>query len=145
MTAALRRRPFKLTAAMPLEHSIQADINRVMAIEIAPAGKISRDGVCWWAIDHADFAGAVPGIRQGRGIIAGIWEIFVLYRGMAHTAEVKTDVGRLSDAQMSVGAAVLAAGGKCAVVRSPEEMLAALDAWGIPRARRTHISPRVAA
>jgi hypothetical protein len=41
----------------------------------------------------------------------------------------------LSDAQGSVAAAVLAAGGHVGVARDAEEALACLDGWGIPRAR----------
>jgi hypothetical protein len=42
----------------------------------------------------------------------------------------------MSDAQMSVCAAVLVSGGRVAVVRGAEELLLALDQWDVPRARR---------
>jgi hypothetical protein len=60
----------------------------------------------------------------------------ILHRGIAHMVEIKTPAGELSDPQQSVMAAVLAGGGRVGVVRSADEMLGLLDAWGVPRARR---------
>ncbi len=132
-----RRTPYKLTAPVVPEHAIQKQIADVLRLEIAPAGKVSRDGVVWWSIDHANYAGEVPGIRIGRGIVAGLSDTFILHLGRAYFVEIKTPVGQMSDAQCSVAAAVLAAGGRVAVVRDVAEIIAVLDAWGIPRARRT--------
>lgn len=96
----------------------------------------------WWSIDHANYAGEVPGIRIGRGIIAGIPDTFVLHRGRAHMIEIKPDDGELSDAQQSVAAAVLAAGGRVGVARDAIETLACIDEWRIPRARRVVLDDR---
>jgi len=127
---------FRLTAPVVREHPIQKQITDCLRLEFAPPGKVSNAGVVWWAIDHANYAGEVPGIRVGRGIIAGIPDLFILYRGRAHHPEIKAADGALSASQQSVCAAVLAAGGRVAVVRDAEELLAAIDEWGIPRARR---------
>ena len=81
-------------------------------------------------------AGAASGARIGRGIVAGVPDPFVLFRGLAHMIEVKTPAGGLSDPQQSVMAAVLAGGGRVGVVRNAANVLACLDARGIPRARR---------
>jgi hypothetical protein len=115
---------------------LQKQIADVLRIEIAPPGKVSKSGVVWWSADIADYGGSVPGIRVGRGLIAGIPDLFVLWRGMAHFLEIKTEVGELSLAQQSVGTALLVAGGRIGVARNAAEVLAILDAWGIPRARR---------
>jgi hypothetical protein len=104
-----------------------------LRLEIAPPGKVSRDGVVWWSIDHGSYAGTAPGARVGRGIVAGVPDLFVLHRGIAHMVEIKTPAGELSDPQQSVVSVVLASSGRVGVVRNAEEML---DAWGIPRARR---------
>ena len=92
----------------------------------------------WWSVDHAAYAGTAPSARIGRGIVAaGVPDLFVLHRGIAHMVEIKTPAGALSDPQQSVMAAVLASGGRrVGVVRDAEEMLGLLDAWGIPRAPR---------
>ena len=129
-------RPFRLTAPIVREHPIQKQIADVLRIEIAPPGKVSKLGVVWWSIDHAAYSGEVPGVRVSRGIIAGIPDIFVLYRGRAHMVEIKAEDGSLSLAQQSVAAAVLASGGHVGVARDSAEVLTCLDEWQIPRARR---------
>ena len=129
-------RPFRLTSPVVREHPIQKRITDVLRLELAPPGKVSPAGVVWWSIDHANYAGEVPGVRIGRGIIAGILDMFVLHVGRAHMIEIKAEDGRLNDAQRSVAAAVLAAGGRVGVVRDENETLACLDRWQIPRARR---------
>jgi hypothetical protein len=131
---------YRLTAPVVREHPIQKRICDTLRLEIAPPGKISRAGVVWWAIDHANYAGEVPGIRVGRGIIAGIADLFILYRGRAHHPEIKADDGVLSEPQKSVAAAVLAAGGRVAVVRDENELLACIDEWGIPRNHRVRVA-----
>jgi hypothetical protein len=135
MTAAAKPR-FRLTAPVVLEHPLQKTICDVLRLEIAPAGKVSLDGVCWWGVDHANFAGEIPGIRIGRGIIAGIPDLFLLHRGRSFFIEIKSETGQLSPAQMSVGAAIMAAGGQIGVVTTVESVLACLDEWKIPRAHR---------
>ena len=132
----MARAAFRLTPPIVREHPLQAQIAKVLRIEIAPPGKVSRAGVVWWSIDHANYAGEVPGVRIGRGIIAGIPDTFVLHRGRAHMIEIKPIDGQLSDAQQSVAAAVLASGGRVGVARDWIEVLACLDEWEIPRKRR---------
>ena len=90
----------------------------------------------WWSVDHASYSGTAPGARIGRGIVAGVPDLFVLHRGIAHMIEIKMQAGELSDPQQSVMSAVLASGGRVGMVRNADEMLRLLDAWGIPRARR---------
>ena len=131
-----KRPPFRLTAPIVREHPIQKQVADVLRLEIAPPGKVSRFGVVWFAIDHANYAGEVPGVRIGRGIVAGIPDTFVLYRGLAHLIEIKAEDGELSAAQQSVAAAVLASGGRVGVARDATETLACIDQWQIPRNRR---------
>jgi hypothetical protein len=133
---ARRPAPYKLIAPTVPEHSLQRQITDVLRLELAPPGKVSKAGVCWYSIDHANYAGEVPGIRIGRGIVAGVFDVFVLWRGLAHFLEIKTEAGELSPAQQSVGAALLVAGGRIGVARDAAEVLACLDSWAIPRARR---------
>ena len=127
------------------EHPLQRQIADALRLELAPPGKVSRDGVVWWSVDHAAYAGTAPGARIGRGIVAGVPDLFVLHHGIAHMIEIKTPAGALSDPQRSVMAAVLASGGRVGVVRNADEMLGLLDAWGIPRARRLVVGRSAAA
>ncbi len=136
VAGAKRKAAFRLTAPVVPEHSIQRQVTDVMRIEIAPAGKVSKAGVCWYSIDHANYAGEVPGLRIGRGICAGILDVFLLYRGLAYFIELKTEDGELSIAQQSVATALLVAGGRVGVARDAVEVVALLDVWGVPRNRR---------
>lgn len=131
--------PFRLSAEVPREHPLQVQIAKLLAIEIAPAGRVSAEGVCWFAIDHADFAGAVPAARVGRGIVAGIPDLFLLWNGRAHFIEIKAEDGALRDTQRSIAAAVIAASGRVGVAARAEHVLDCLDAWDIPRHRRTRL------
>jgi hypothetical protein len=132
---ASRRPAFRLTAPVPREHPLQVQIAKALSMEIAPAGKVSDAGVVWYSIDHANFAGKVPGVRLGRGVIAGILDTFVLHRGRAHLIEIKAPDGELSDAQQSVIAAAILAGARVGVCRDAFEVLACLDEWNVPRKR----------
>jgi hypothetical protein len=117
----------------PILHKQIADTLRV---EIAPPGRVSLAGVTWWSVDMAAYAGTVPGIRTGRGCIAGVPDIIVLYRGTAFFIEVKALDGVLSPAQQLVSAAILMGGAHYGVVRNASEALEQLDCWNIPRAHR---------
>jgi hypothetical protein len=130
------RRPYRLTAPIVREHPLQKQIADVLRLEIAPPGKVSRHGVVWWCVDHANYAGEVPGIRIGRGIIAGIPDLLIIHLGAAFVIEIKTEDGTVSDAQQGVLTAVLAARGRVAVARDATEVIGILDYWKIPRARR---------
>ena len=134
---APRHKAFHLTAPTIREHSRHRQIADVLRLELAPAGKISRDGVVWYSTDHADFAGNVPGIRMTRGIIAGLPDTILLYQGHAYYMEIKIENGVMSDPQRAVATALLAANCNYAVVRNAADVLRCLDAWAIPRARRT--------
>lgn len=129
-------RRYRLTAPRIPEHPLQKQIADVLRLELAPAGKVSRNGVVWWSVDHANYAGEVPGIRIGRGIISGIPDLLVLHRGNAYLIEIKTNDGELSDAQRGVLAACLAASCRVAVARDAWDVLDLLDKWNIPRAGR---------
>jgi hypothetical protein len=48
------------------EHPLQRQIADALRFELAPPGKVSRDGVVWWSVDHASYAGTAPGARVGR-------------------------------------------------------------------------------
>jgi len=60
----------------------------------------------------------------------------ILYRGAAYFLELKADDGSLSPGQQVVGIAILLAGARYAIARSPLEAVQHLDAWEIPRAHR---------
>lgn len=131
-----RRAVFKLTAPIIREPVLHKQIADSLRIEIAPPGRVSLHGVTWWSVDMAAYAGTVPGIRTGRGCIAGVPDMIVLYRGTAFFLEVKASDGILSTAQQVVAVAILITGAHYGVVRNAGEALEQLDEWEIPRAHR---------
>jgi hypothetical protein len=126
---------FRLSAPRIGEWQIQRQVAQVLAIELAPAGKVSDAGVIWWSCDHANHAGH-PGARVGRGLIAGIPDLQVIFQGRAYFIELKAADGRTSKRQDELAAGILDAGAHIALARSYREVLSALDIWCIPRARR---------
>lgn len=131
----------RLTVPPPLEHAMQATVCRLLAIEVCAPGKLSPQGVTWWAIDAADFGGSVPGTRIGRGLVAGCPDLFLLFRGRSYFIELKRPgTGVMSGPQQWL-LPVLAAAGSCiGVARDEREVLALLDEWKIPRAHRTTLA-----
>lgn len=132
---ARRKKPFRLTAPVIREPEIHKQVADILRLEIAAPGHVSPQGVVWWSVDIAAYAGTVPGLRTARGVIAGIPDIVILYRGRSFFVELKASDGLLSPAQERVGTAILLADGCFAVARSASEMILLLDAWGIPRRR----------
>jgi hypothetical protein len=59
--------PFARPRHPPIgEHPLQRPIADALRLEVAPPGKVSRDGVVWWTVDHAAYADSAPGARVGR-------------------------------------------------------------------------------
>lgn len=137
-------RTFRLTPPRVPEAALHQQIARVLSVELAAPGRISAHGVCWFSIDIANYGGTTPGLRTSRGIVAGIPDSVVLYRGIAHWIELKAQGGMLSEAQREVGAGILLSGCHFGVARSVEEVLDLLDCWEIPRSRRLRIAGKEA-
>ena len=135
---AARSPLFKLTAPTIREWPQHKQIADVLAREIAPAGRISRHCVMWFSIDHADYAG-IAATRVGRGIIAGIPDIFIIWLGQSYLIEIKADDGIASNAQRSIIAGLIIGGTKVAAARDARDVLAILDEWGIPRANAVRL------
>ena len=131
---------YKLTAPFVREHDIQKVVAKVLALEIAPAGKVSPDGVCWFSISQENYAGEVPGIRVGRGLVAGVPDMLFLYAGKSFWCELKSRDGILSDPQRSMAATLLLSGCRIGVACDEAEVLALLDVWGIPRRHRVRVA-----
>ena len=124
----MAKRPrFRLTAPVVREPVLHRQIADALRLELGPPGKPSPDGVTWFSVDMAAYAGAVPGIRTGRGCIAGLPDIHVCWNGGAFLIEVKAEDGRLSPAQQMFFATATYCGVPVGVARSPEEALALLD------------------
>lgn len=128
-------RPLTLTAPVVREGPTHQQIADAFRLAICAPGKVSRQGVTWWSVDMAAYAGRVPGIRTSHGCIAGVPDIIVIWRGRAHFIEVKAEDGVLSLEQRSVATSILIAGAAFGAARDANEALALLDAWQIPHVR----------
>jgi hypothetical protein len=136
MTRAPR---LKLTEPAVPEHAIQKVVAGVLRLEIGAEGKVSEQGVCWFSIDHAG-PPELLGMRAGRGIPEGIFDMLVLYQGQANWLEIKSRDGTVSAPQRSMAATLLLSGCRIGVVRDEVEVLACLDAWGVPRRHRVQVA-----
>lgn len=135
-----RKSVFRLTPPRIPEAALHQQIAAALTREIAPPRRVSPQGVVWWSVDIANYGGTTPGLRTSRGVVAGVADMQVLYRGVGHFIELKAQDGHLSDAQCEFGAAVMLAGAHFGVARSVEEVLGLLDCWEIPRQRRLLIA-----
>lgn len=133
-------RAFRLTPPRIPEAALHQQIARVLSVEIAAPGRISNQGATWFSIDIANYGGSTPGLRTSRGVVAGIPDLVILYRGVAHWIELKAVDGFLSEVQRTVAASILLAHSHFGVARSVEEVLELLDCWEIPRSKRLRIA-----
>jgi hypothetical protein len=65
-------------------------------------------------------------------MVAGVPDLVLTHAGRAFFFEVKSPTGRLRPAQKLFLERATASGAKCAVVRSIDDVRAALQAWGVP-------------
>lgn len=124
-----------LTSEHEAEHAAQRTVAKVLRMEIAREAHVSPHGVCWFSIDMANVADAVPAIRQARGIPAGVPDVLVLHQGRAFWIEMKSRDGVVSDPQRSMAATLLLSGCRIGVACDWQDVLVALDEWQIPRKR----------
>jgi hypothetical protein len=134
------RRQYALIAPVVPEHAEQRTLNKVLTMEIARAGHVSEHGVVWFSLDQSNSHDAVPGIRVGRGICAGVPDVIFLYAGRAYWCELKSRDGALSDPQRSMAATLLLSGCRIGVACDANEVLRCLDEWGVPRRKRVRVA-----
>jgi hypothetical protein len=142
MTAAR----FKLTAPVVAELDLHAAVASALAALVMPPA-------VWWTnpIGHVQLSGAQMSRLARIGTKAGLPDIFLLHRclygieikrhggALSKTRMVKTRHGalRLVEGQQEMFARLLAAGAAdIAIVTSVDEMVAQLQAWGIPMRAR---------
>lgn len=121
------RRPFRLTCTEPSEHDIQSAAASFLDVALPP-------GTVHFAVDHG--AGkmtpaTVVRLRE-RGGKKGVPDHFVFHAGHAHLIEFKTRTGRVSHEQRTMHERLAAAGIAVTVCCSVEDVVAALQAAGVP-------------
>jgi hypothetical protein len=133
-----RASPYRLVGERVPEHKRQRAICTLLRLELAREGHVSAQGVVWFAVDSAHYAG-IPGTRQARGIVAGPPDLWVLHLGRAFGIELKADDGVMSEPQREFADAMLRSDCRYAVARDEPDVLRILDHWKIPRAHRVHL------
>jgi hypothetical protein len=78
-------------------------------------------------------------ILKAVGVVAGTPDIIAIKGGRVFGLEIKSDGGRLSDAQRAVHAALRAAGAEVATAWGLDDALAVLEAWGLLRPNRASV------
>ena len=118
---ALRLRPRDQS-----EDEIHEDVRRMLDVAlVAPA--------CWTSIEHRNARDAIEGAkRKARGVRAGVPDVLIVYGRITHYIELKTRTGSLSQSQIEMRAALVAAGAPWALCRSVDDVIRQVQAWGIP-------------
>ena len=81
--------------------------------------------------------GVVTGANlKALGMLPGVSDLVIVAGGMAHFLEIKSEKGRLSDAQRAFAVAAEQAGAKWAVAHSIEEALTVLHDWQLIKRMR---------
>lgn len=106
------------------EASIQADI-------VARIRKLVPDAVVYAILNDGLFSKSECAKRRWMGLLPGIPDVGIAYRGRSFFLEVKPPGRGLSEEQEDVFAKLQSIGVRCAVVRSADEALTVLVEWGI--------------
>lgn len=108
------------------EHTLQKAIHRYLKLAVPKPCAI-------WAVDHAGKATMLQRVRlKDRGVAAGLHDHFILWGGHLITLEIKAGSNGTTQGQNEFADAIIAAGGSCFVVRSIDDVEAALRASGVP-------------
>jgi hypothetical protein len=73
-----------------------------------------------------------------RGVVSGMPDVWVLWNGTVGGIELKAKDGSLEESQRVRLPILRQAGMLVGVASDPWQVLRILDAWGVPRSRRTH-------
>src|SRR5262245_49251517 len=136
------------------EHALQVSVAHMLHVVLDP------ERTWWTALDHAAKLSPVYGAqRKRRGVKPGLPDFLILYKPPPRRVapgrvavndirilgiELKTDKGRLNDAQHEVADAWSALGGALVyVARSLEEVQEILDHCDVPMRTRMTIFPQV--
>jgi hypothetical protein len=76
---------------------------------------------------------AEAGIAKAMGVTAGAPDLLLWHDGRSYALELKSAVGRISDAQLDMLDRLFEAGTRTAVAHGLDRALAILEAWGLLR------------
>lgn len=117
--------PFRALSAS--EEQVQRALAEYLAWNLKP-------GVCWTHMPSGGMRDRVAGAKlKAMGHHAGWPDLQFVYCGTILFLELKTDRGRVSDAQLAVHQALRAQGVTVRVAAGLDDALAIIDEWGLFR------------
>ena len=92
----------------------------------------AKPDVLWLHVPNGERRDKITGAKLKRmGALPGASDLLLWHRGYSFGLELKSDGGRLSDAQLEFLARFSDAGGHTAVVENIDRALACMEAWGL--------------
>jgi len=91
-----------------------------------------KNGFFWFAVPNGGYRSKIEAsIMKGLGTRAGVPDICIIKHGRAYWIELKSPIGKLSDAQKKMMLTLHDVGCLVAVCRSIDDVQSALKCWGI--------------
>jgi hypothetical protein len=103
---------------------------------------VAPDLICFAVPNEGKRSYTVAARHKLLGMVAGVPDLVLSYGGRAFFLEVKSPAGRLRPAQKEFLDRAQASGAKAAVVRSVDDVRAALAAWGVPTREVSYAADR---
>lgn len=114
------------------EQALHRDVSHLLSVALTSE--------TWWTTVGHGGGGFIRGqFLKATGVKPGVPDLILVYRGRFYGIELKSIKGRLSHEQIVCHRAIENAGGSVMVCRSQQEVLSALETWGIPT--RIHQGP----
>lgn len=73
------------------------------------------------------------GINAGMGVVSGVPDVMIIYRGTVYAIELKTEIGRPTEKQYEAVERIRDAGGMAVICHGLDNALRCLECWGILR------------
>jgi hypothetical protein len=114
-------------SASPSEKQIQASVLQHLAWRSVPQ-------LFWFAVPNGEWRSRVTGaILKGQGVVAGVPDLILVHAGRCFGLELKSDNGRLSDAQRETHERLRQAGAHVAVAHGLDAAIKQLTEWRLLR------------
>ena len=122
-----RRRARHVPEIMISEDKIQQAVISHLQLRAWP------DAVFWHVPNGGARSKAEAARFKAQGVVAGIPDVHILFRGRLYVLELKTETGRWAKHQQEIAARMETAGAIVAVAWGLDAALAQIEAWGLLR------------
>lgn len=121
------RKPYHRRAGKSRINRPEQGLQAVLAQYLSLKFPRHRSPVVWFAVPNGGARSPVEAaILQGQGVLAGVSDLLIFWPGGRLAVEVKSDAGKLSEAQQTFRADWIVSGGEWAEARTLEDLQAAL-------------------